>query len=94
MTRRRQRRTSYKKHSGGTPPVKPSPLRKGYSAKTGTIDKYIIEDLDEISTLEKCQRQYRILKFGYDTIEKKNEYLRNDLEKLKRKHLKSNSIQP
>jgi hypothetical protein len=82
----RRRRAYKKRRNGGAPPIKPSPVRKGYSASTGRIDDFIIEDLDELSTLEKCQRQYRLLKFGYDANEKKNAYLTNELEKLKRKH--------
>lgn len=62
-----------------------SPLRRGFSATRGHIDEFVVEDIDEISSLEKCKKQYRLLKFGYDVYEKRNAELLHQLEKLKRK---------
>lgn len=63
-----------------------SPLRRGYSASSGRTDEFIVENIDDITSLEQCKKQYRLLKYGYNVYEKKNESLRNELEKLKRKH--------
>ena len=63
-----------------------SPLRRGYSASSGKTDEFIVENIDDMTSLEQCKKQYRLLKYGYNVYEKKNESLRNELEKLKRKH--------
>ena len=63
-----------------------SPLRRGYSVSSGRTDEFIVENIDDMTSLEQCKKQYRLLKYGYNVYEKKNESLRNEIEKLKRKH--------
>lgn len=62
-----------------------SPLRRGYSVSSGRTDEFIVENIDDMTSLEQCKKQYRLLKYGYNVYEKKNESLRNEIEKLKRK---------
>jgi hypothetical protein len=66
-------------------PYTSSPLRKSISASSGRGDEFIVENINEYTSLEKCKKQYRLLKFGYEAIERKNAYLLNELEKLKKK---------
>lgn len=62
-----------------------SPLRRGYSASSGRMDDFIVENIEDLTSLEKCKKQYRLLKFGYEAYEKKNMHLQNELEKLKKR---------
>ena len=91
-TRRYNRKNKGKKKSGvystGTLKIKtitPSPLRRGYSASTGRNDEFVVEDIDDLTSLEQCKKKYRLLKFGYDVYEKRNAELLHQIEKLKRK---------
>lgn len=63
----------------------PSPLRRGISASMGRTDDFIIENIDELTSLQECKKKYRLLKFGYESYEKRNNELKHELEKLKRK---------
>jgi len=91
-TRRYNRKNKGKKKGGvystGTLKIKtitPSPLRRGYSASTGRNDEFVVEDIDDLTSLEQCKKKYRLLKFGYDVYEKRNAELMHQIEKLKRK---------
>ena len=92
MTRRYNRRKTNKgKKKGGTTgtlrkkTITPSPLRRGYSVSTGRNDEFVVEDIDDLTSLDQCKRKYRLLKFGYDVYEKRNAELIHQLEKLKMK---------
>jgi len=63
----------------------PSSLRRSLSSLSGRNDEFVVEDIDDLTSLRQCKKKYRLLKFGYDVYEKRNAELMHQIEKLKRK---------